>query len=294
MMNPGPSTNKLPPEPRLCLTNGVVYTTTIQDFQNEVERIENNQDVFCQQICLGDPNWYPFSITVYIEGSNRETVTFSLNNLSGLKHKVKAIITAGKIEGEIEGDIIPSMRGSGVSLNKSDLVKYELNDKGELEIKIIVTEFVTQQSEADKPRSKSPVEEITSNIYQKMTYTDFVLSCGGEDIKCHRVFLATASRVLDREIERLSDVGRMELDCSATVGRELVRFIYTHHVEDEYLRREPDSFIQLGEKLGILALVDLAMSVKYESLGAVHRVVAINGNFIEFPFDNVLQPSTWK
>merc|ERR1719167_79104 len=112
---------------------------------------------------------------------------------------------------------------------------------------------------------------------------------GGEDIKCHRVFLATASRVLDREIERLSDVGRMELDCSATVGRELVRFIYTHHVEDEYLRREPDSFIQLGEKLGILALVDLAMSVKYESLGAVHRVVAINGNFIEFPFDNVLQ-----
>lgn len=268
------SANLLPPEPRLCLLNGVVYSMTIPDFQNEVEKFENNQDIRCQQVCLGAPNWYDFSISVYIEGSNRETVTVSLNNLSGLKHKVKAVITAGKMEGEIEGDIIPSMRGSGMSLNKRDLVRYDLNDKGDLEIKIVVTEFETPQLEVDKPRSKSPVEEITSNIYQTMTYTDFVLRCGGEDIKCHRVFLATASRVLDREIQRLGGGGRMELDCSATVGRELVRFIYTHHVEDEYLRREPDSFIELGERLGILALKDLAVSVKYESYGIAQMIVS--------------------
>ena len=48
-----------------------------------------------------------------------------------------------------------------------------------------------------------------------------------------------------------AEQGKTDLKCSFTVGKELVRFIYTGKVEEEILVENVVEFLELGERLGM-------------------------------------------
>ena len=51
-----------------------------------------------------------------------------------------------------------------------------------------------------------------------------------------------------------SEEGKADINCCITVGKELVRFIYTGKVEEDILVENVVEFLELGERLGMETL----------------------------------------
>ena len=108
--------------------------------------------------------------------------------------------------------------------------------------------------------SKTAAEIVTihtSNIFENMINTDFILTCEGEQIPCHRHFLISASPVFARMMEsgmKEREEGKTDVKCSFTVGKELVRFIYTGNVQEDILMEHVVEILELGERLGMETL----------------------------------------
>merc|ERR1719357_387251 len=124
--------------------------------------------------------------------------------------------------------------------------------------------FVVMGKDKKKEESKSAEEIVaihTSNIYENMINTDFMVTCEGQNIPCHRHFLMSASPMFAGMMKsgmKESEEGKTDINCSFTVGKELVRFIYTGKIEEDILVENVVEFLELGERLGMETLKKFA------------------------------------
>merc|ERR1719430_1343510 len=78
------------------------------------------------------------------------------------------------------------------------------------------------------------------------------------------MFLSAASPVLSTEIEGQEEVkkkkkkGKMIMQCSSSVGRNFIKFIYTGKIEENILKEEAETFLELGHKYDIDSLKTMA------------------------------------
>ena len=120
----------------------------------------------------------------------------------------------------------------------------ELLVDGQLVVKVKVEmeleDYVVTEGETsgEMKTAEEIVSVHTRNIFKTMTNTDLSLSCEGEEIPCHRIFLMVASSVFGRMMEsgmKEVEEEKIDLRCSLTVGREQVSFIYTGKVKEGVL-----------------------------------------------------------
>jgi len=64
----------------------------------------------------------------------------------------------------------------------------------------------------------------------------------------------------------------VDIQCSARVGRNLVRFIYTEEMEEDVLKEEAEVFLELGEMYGMETLKKMAEEAMVETLNMENMV----------------------
>ena len=79
--------------------------------------------------------------------------------------------------------------------------------------------------------------------------SDFVLECEGEAIPCHKIVLVSAAKGLLKPGFKECKEGRSSLQCSAEVGRNLVKFLYTDEMDQNVFDENIEDFMRLGDIL---------------------------------------------
>ena len=79
--------------------------------------------------------------------------------------------------------------------------------------------------------------------------SDFVLECEGELIPCHKFVLDSAAKGLLKPNFKEYREGRSSLQCSAEVGRNLVKFMYTDEIGEKVFEDNIEDFLRLGDML---------------------------------------------
>ena len=82
-----------------------------------------------------------------------------------------------------------------------------------------------------------------------MSDSDFVLECEGELIPCHKIVLASAAEGLLKPNFKEYKEGRSSLQCSAEVGKNLVKFLYTDEIDENVFEDNIEDFLKLGDML---------------------------------------------
>ena len=117
----------------------------------------------------------------------------------------------------------------------------------EVEVTIIGDRILIDSSYVIQQKCSSFVlEEMYRN---EMSDSDFVLECEGEDIPCHKLVLASAAKGLLKPNFKEYKEGRSSLQCSAEVGRNLVKFLYTDEVDEQVFEENIEDFLRLGDML---------------------------------------------
>ena len=110
-------------------------------------------------------------------------------------------------------------------------------------------------------------EEVTNGsvdlkIFEDKSFTDFRVMCNGKSFPCHKVFLMARSSVFKTMIEgnmKEAKEGSVEIeDYTETVAENFVKFFYTGHVDEEILKENAVSFLDLGEKYDMAGLKTIA------------------------------------
>merc|ERR1712096_46349 len=116
-----------------------------------------------------------------------------------------------------------------------------------------------------KEKSFVPIPDASSvnlKISEDKSFTDFCVICNGKSFPCHKVFLVARSSVFKRMIEgnmKEAQEGTVEFEnCSETIAEHFVKFFYTGLVEEEVLKENAASFLDLGEKYDLVGLKALA------------------------------------
>ena len=237
-------------------------TLIVGDFENEMKISKPREKIESRIFILGGN---PFKIDVYPNGENEESknhVSIFLANDSNTDVNVSAefeICNSEKDEWE-KGTVKQNERVGWSKFMEHDAMA-DLLVNGSLIVKVKVKmenkDFVVMGKDEKKGDSKSAEEIVAihiNTIYENMMNPDFMLICEGGNIPCHRNFLMSASSMFAGMMKsgmKEAEQGKTDLKCSFTVGKELVRFIYTGKVEEEILVENVVEFLELGERLGM-------------------------------------------
>ena len=96
---------------------------------------------------------------------------------------------------------------------------------------------------------------VLENMYRHMmSANDFVLECVDEEIPCHKIVLAYAAEGLLKSNFEENREGRAYLECSAEVGRNLVKFLYTDEIDEKVFEVNIEDFLRLSDMYLIMRL----------------------------------------
>ena len=102
-----------------------------------------------------------------------------------------------------------------------------------------------------------------------MVNPDITISCEGYDIDCHKIFFTAASSVFDGMFKsgmQESQSGKVNLQCSHVVGKNLVKFFYTGEIEAGILEEEVESFLKVGDMYQVEEVKNMAEDMMIERL----------------------------
>ena len=113
--------------------------------------------------------------------------------------------------------------------------------------------------------------------------SDFAIICEGVTIPCHQIFLSNSSKVFAEKIEadhmenngtdeKVVKKGALDVPCSAFVGKNLLRFIYTGELDRKALENDAEVFLKLGDLFDMESLKDIAERKMMENLNIDNMV----------------------
>ena len=200
----------------------------------------------------------PFRIEVYPGELNEEVTIYVVNDSNSDVNVDIGLEICSSKKLSCENQIVKGNKGRrGWSLGK-DLINAMLVDGCfvlKVNVKMDEGEYVVM-GKSDRNEESKTAQEIVSihnnNIYENMINPDFMLTCEGVNIPCHRHFLMSASPMFVGMMESgLTEAkeGKTDIKCSFIVGNQLVRFVYTGKVQEDILVEHVVEFLELGERL---------------------------------------------
>ena len=150
---------------------------------------------------------------------------------------------------------------------------------------------------------------VLENMYRHVvTNKDFVLECDDEEIPCHKVVLAHAAEGVLKSNFKENREGRSYLKCSAAVGRNLVRFLYTDEIDENVFDVNIEDFLRLSDMLLIerlkqraeqkmLQLLDLNNMAAFYIAGALFNAEVIRNRakkLLQANLDWLHKQHNWK
>jgi len=272
---------------RRTLTGRAVFV--IEQFEREMKICKNGDQMISKPFCLqkikgndGSGNkTNQFTIVVCPNGQNRESaehISIYLRNMTDNDKTVDCELKVGNRICTFRDTIIKAKSSwGGPKFIKHEEVN-DFLDEGSL----VVTAAVTMVGDVeivegleDKCRELSPVTNVTRVIFERMENTDFVISCEGVEIHCHKHFLTAASPVFARMLEtnmKEAIQGKMEIPYSPTVVKEMVKCIYTGEIEEKVLKKEVMEFLKLGSMYEMENIKIMAENKMIETLGVKNMI----------------------
>jgi len=143
--------------------------------------------------------------------------------------------------------------------------KEELKN-GKLEVKVEIEVFGKEENTLISGKGSNPVRipdiKVNLKIFEDKFLTDFSVVCNGKSFPCHKVFLAARSSVFQAMIEsemKESKEAAVKLDnFSDTVVENFVKYFYISQVDEEIMKENAFSFLELGEKYDMAELKEVA------------------------------------
>jgi len=260
----------------------VAATLIIKDFVEVVKASEPGENYQTDEFMVKET---PMALVVYPNGykeENRGWVSVFVTNRTQAEVEIKNQFITDVKTSMWEASIPAGhMKGAFRFLSHEDVTEhYKEKDfvvKVKVEMEGEVLKIAGENTEMRKRKAIS--QEVSETAFRKMAWTDFALVFEGEELACHRLILAGASRVLAAMLEPASQhkeavEGRVVIQLPAAVGRAFLRFIYLEEIEDDILTEEVVAFLELGEKYQVERLKELA---EEKMLQLLER-----GNMVEF------------
>jgi len=221
----------------------------VDNFESKMEKASKLE---YPQVNLEDTFWHiivnPDSKVEGLKGH----VGVGINNDNKEDLRVKFKIEIGNIVGEKGDGKVMSQVCTGWSKFMTIQECRDVLIDGKLKIKVeimLLKEEVTNGS-------------VDLKIFEDKSFTDFRVMCNGKSFPCHKVFLMARSSVFKTMIEvnmKEANEGSVEIeDYTETVAENFVKFFYTGHVDEEILKDNAVSFLDLGEKYDVAGLKTIA------------------------------------
>jgi len=237
----------------------------IDNFENQMKRVSQLES---HQFTVNDTLWhinvrtdslledYKGHVGVHVYNENKEDLTVDVkfeigDTVEGFVHKIEA----------------SGYWGYSKMLTHREC-KSSLKD-GKLIVKVVMKVLGEGTLIHGKGKSFNPIPDTSSmnlKIYEGQVYTDFRVVCNGKSFACHKAFFTVRSSVFKAMMEnnmKEAEEGNVELkNCTETVAESFVKFFYTGQVDEEIMRENASSFLNLGEKYdlaGLKAISEQAM-----------------------------------
>jgi len=245
----------------------------IDNFESQMKKVSPLKS---HQFEVKDTLWhievYPDS---YVEDEKGKLGVFIYNdNKENLSVKIK--IEIGDEAKVCESDYVKleSKSKEGRGFQFTHLKCKDVFIDGKLFIKVevkVLNEEVTLIH--GKGKFSNPVSETNSvnlKIFEDKSCSDFCVVCNGKSFPCHKVFLMAHSPVFKTMIVsnmKEAKEGYFEFNnCTETVVESFVKFFYTGNVDEEILKENAVSFLDLGEQYDIAKLKAITEQAMFANL----------------------------
>jgi len=181
--------------------------------------------------------------------------------------------TGNKMELSVAAEVAPNRRYAKVCMTH-DQVKSWLTD-GSLEVTVKVSKArepgvtggMETQSKHMETHGSRRVSSVSPRIFDTLPHPDLTLPNTGDSLPS-----TASSPVLETVSGTKIQEESLDIQCSAEVGRELVRFLYTGDMEEEVLTKEVELFLKFGEIYGMDTLKQKAQLKMVEMLNTENMV----------------------
>jgi len=134
--------------------------------------------------------------------------------------------------------------------------------KMKIEVKVLKEEVTVIHGKGKSSVLIPDSGSVHLKILEDKSFTDFRVLCTGKSFPCHKVFLMARSSVFKSMLEsnmKEAKEGAVEFkNCNETVAGNYVKFFYTGQLNEEILKENVESFLDLGEKYDLAGLKELA------------------------------------
>jgi len=190
------------------------------------------------------------NLGVFIYNDNKEDLT------------VKIMIEIGDEVGDRESEYVnlESKVGWGCQLAHQECKDLLIDGKLiiKVEVKVLNEEVTLIHGKGKFSNPVSDTKIVNLKIFEDKYCSDFCVICNGKSFPCHKVFLMARSPVFKTMIEgnmKEAKEGSVEFNnCTETVVESFVKFFYTGNVDEEILKENAVSFLDLGEQYDIAKL----------------------------------------
>jgi len=229
---------------------------TVLDFEDAMASSKPGDSIDSEQFTVGGAT---FTLRVNPNGYNKESegqLSLLLWNKNPGDVKVDYIkMTAGRESKDAKKATVKNGSGYGwlkwcTQEEAKDLLRLGVLE-ATVEVGMAGKKMVISKEHPATPAKAETGSWVLGNLYRdSMDDTDFTLICEGVEIPIHRQVLKGASpffKSLLKPENPESQKGESNLHCSAEVGRQLVRYVYTNEVDEAVFDANLATFLQLAD-----------------------------------------------
>jgi len=257
--------------------SAVTYEFIIDNFENQMMKATTLKS---GQFTVKNTLWHVEVISESQEDDRKGCVGIFLHNDNKKAIAPRFKFTIG--DGDEVEEIVPEIYGDLIDPNDTwgfptMLTHGECKDlliDGKLKINVTMKVLEDEGTLIlGKGKSFNPIPDTSSinlKIFEDKASTDFCVLCNGKFFPCHKIFLTARSSVFKTMIEsnmKEAKEGVVKFEnCTETVADSFVKFFYTGKVDEEVLRENVISFLDLGEKYDLKGLKAIAEQVMIANL----------------------------
>jgi len=229
----------------------------VDNFENQMKQVSQLKS---HQFTVNDTLWHISVITDSLAEDKKGYVGVHVYN-----ENEEDLIVDAKLEIGDKVKVFVNKIGANSNLGYSKMMTHEeckgiLSD-GKFVVKVVMKVLEEGTLIHGKGKSFNPIPDMSCTnlkIFESQIYTDFRVICNGKSFSCHKAFLTVQSSVFKAMMENNmteAKEGNVELkNCTETVAESFVKFFYTGQVDEEILRENAASFLDLGEMYDLAGL----------------------------------------
>eukprot|EP00092_Neocalanus_flemingeri_P040433 GFUD01044034.1.p1 GENE.GFUD01044034.1~~GFUD01044034.1.p1 ORF type:complete len:328 (+),score=70.64 GFUD01044034.1:51-1034(+) len=146
----------------------------------------------------------------------------------------------------------------------------------EVEMKVLEKEGTLIHGKGKHCNAIPDTISVLLKMYEDKDFTDFSVVCNGKPFLCHKAILAARSPVfkamMESNMKEANDAIVELKNCTEVVAKSFVKFFYTGQVDEEVLKENAASFLDLSEEYDLQGLKAIAEQVMIANLDKENMV----------------------